>query len=323
MTAEPLDPAVARNDVRMDGVVFFRACASAGTAHRLQPGNYSYCVAIREGRLRLRIDFPAPAEIELAAGDVVAVSGLTPHSFLSVDAGPEVACTVFETLAMSEAAQAPVQLVVGCVPSEALALGSLTLGPILVRPSEHSDLARHLWRAVDMLEDEYAGEAWPDRTLVVRRLAEIMLVNMTRRLMAEREREIGPRSPIVSRQILQAVNAFLDAPERTWTLEQLAREAGMSRSGFADAFKSVTGLTPGRIVSRLRLNQIAHRLASDSLSVEAAAEEAGYSSSAAFVRAFQREFGETPARWRRARIGVAVDRRPARRGRDDARRRAP
>ena len=52
----------------------------------------------------------------------------------------------------------------------------------------------------------------------------------------------------------------------------------------------------------------ARRIAGTTLSVEAAAEEAGYSSSAAFVRAFQREFGETPARWRRARA-LADDRR--------------
>jgi AraC-like DNA-binding protein len=51
--------------------------------------------------------------------------------------------------------------------------------------------------------------------------------------------------------------------------------------------------------------------------VESAAEEAGYSSSAAFVRAFQREFGETPARWRRRRSGGAVSR--ERRNRPNAR----
>ena len=55
----------------------------------------------------------------------------------------------------------------------------------------------------------------------------------------------------------------------------------------------------------LRLGNAQVRL---SLSVEAAAEEAGYSSSAAFVRAFQREFGETPARWRRSRDGTCSSR---------------
>jgi AraC-like DNA-binding protein len=52
----------------------------------------------------------------------------------------------------------------------------------------------------------------------------------------------------------------------------------------------------------MRLTAAARRLTSAALSVEAAASEAGYGSSAAFVRAFQREFGETPARWRRGRL---------------------
>ena len=85
----------------------------------------------------------------------------------------------------------------------------------------------------------------------------------------------------------------------------------MSRTRFAEEFKLVTGQTPARIVSRLRLTAIARRIASTTLSVETAAEEAGYSSSAAFVRAFHREFGETPARWRRGRTSRDTGRRRA------------
>jgi len=102
-------------------------------------------------------------------------------------------------------------------------------------------------------------------------------------------------------QLLLSINAFLRAPELPWTLADLAKAAGMSRTRFAEEFKMVTGQTPARIISRLRLTTIARRIENTTLSVEAAAEEAGYSSSAAFVRAFQREFGETPARWRRSR----------------------
>jgi transcriptional regulator GlxA family with amidase domain len=152
-----------------------------------------------------------------------------------------------------------------------------------------------------MLEDEYADEAQIDRNLVIRRLAETMAINYSRRAFADR------RSPIVAPlepphpQLILSINAFLRAPEQAWTLTDLAKAAGMSRTRFAEEFKLVTGQTPARIISRLRLTTIARRIATTALSVEAAAEEAGYSSSAAFVRAFQREFGDTPARWRRAR----------------------
>jgi AraC-like DNA-binding protein len=58
----------------------------------------------------------------------------------------------------------------------------------------------------------------------------------------------------------------------------------------------------------MRLTAVARQLATaPPLSIDAAAEAAGYGSSAAFVRAFQREFGETPARWRRHRIARSQD----------------
>lgn len=309
-----LDQAAARRDVRMDGVMFFRSSADGAFARSLEPGKFSYCVAVKRGRLQLEIDFPAHSKYGLAAGDVVAVSGLAPHVFRGEEACEATASSIFEKQPMTAVLPAEIELVIGCVPSEALALGSLTVGPIVVRPGEHPDLSRRLWRAIDMLEDEYADASLADRSLVVRRLAEIMLVNMTRGLMADRrgDSDVPPR--VAGRQILQAVNAFLDTPERPWSLGQLARAAGMSRSRFAEEFKAATGQTPGRIVSRLRLTQIAQRLSTEPLSIEAAAEEAGYSSSAAFVRAFQREFGETPARWRRARRGAeTAPHRPAER----------
>jgi AraC-like DNA-binding protein len=154
-----------------------------------------------------------------------------------------------------------------------------------------------------MLEDEYADDSWIDRNLVIRRMAETMLINMSRRVFADRRDPARDAARVpANRQIMHAINAFFAAPERAWTLGDLARTAGMSRTRFAEEFKLVTGQTPGRIISRMRLTTAARRLASAALSVEATASEAGYGSAAAFVRAFQREFGETPARWRRRRL---------------------
>ncbi|MBV8683638.1 MAG: helix-turn-helix transcriptional regulator [Caulobacteraceae bacterium] len=286
-----------RHDVRMDGVFFRRASLHVPFAGALDPGNYSYCVMVREGGLRLETDFPETLAVDLGPGDAIAVSGLVPHVFRSPGAAAVLRAERFETHPMREAAaSAEIELVIGVAPNESLALGSLMVGPIVVRRSEHPDLSRRLWKAVEMLEEEYADASWIDRNLVVRRLAEIMMVNFSRRLFADRRRAGGAPA---SRHVVLAIDAFLREPERAWTLAELARAAGMSRTRFVEEFKLVTGQSPGRIVSRMRLTAAAHRLAREHLSVESAADEAGYSSSAAFVRAFQREFGETPARWRR------------------------
>jgi AraC-like DNA-binding protein len=290
-----------RHDVRMDGVYFVRAEADAMCVKALEPGSFSYCFMVRRGRLRLETDFPVTREFELGPGDALAISGLAPHAFRGPRAGTEPP-SPFELRPMP--APDPgreIDVVLGVAPSEALALGSLIVGPTFVGRVEHPDLSRRLWGAVEMLEDEYADEAQIDRNLVIRRLAETMAINYSRRAFADRrspgEAPLDPPHP----QLILSINAFLRTPEQAWTLTDLAKAAGMSRTRFAEEFKLVTGQTPARIISRLRLTAIARRIVTTTLSVEAAAEEAGYSSSAAFVRAFQREFGETPARWRRAR----------------------
>ncbi len=289
----------------MDGVFFFRTHLEGKFIRALEAGNFSYCVMVRSGRLRLEIDFPRATEIDLHTGDAVALSGLTPHAFVSGVRPQTSEAGRFKRLPMNgDGKNGDVELIVGVAPNEALALGSVLIGPIVVRPSEYPDLSRRLWRAIEMLEDEYADDSWIDRNLVIRRMAETMLINMSRRVLAGRRNDARDTGRIpANRQIMTAINAFFASPDRGWTLDELARTAGMSRTRFAEAFKLVTGQTPGRIISRLRLTAAARRLTSADLSVEAAAFEAGYGSAAAFVRAFQREFGETPARWRRLRLG--------------------
>ncbi|WP_430420957.1 helix-turn-helix domain-containing protein [Phenylobacterium sp.] len=309
-------PDVVRNDVQMDGVYFVRAAADAGSVKALAPGAFSYCVMVRRGRLRLETDFPLTRTYDLGPGDAVAISGLAPHTFRAADAASDRPANGFDLRGVSDPDPGrAVDLFLGVAPSEALALGSLVWGPIFVGHGQHPDLSRRLWRAAEMVEDEYADEAQIDRNLVIRRLAETMAINYSRRAFADRATPSVPPIEPPHPRLIQAINAFLNAPEQAWNLADLAKASGMSRTRFAEQFKLVTGETPARIISRLRLTGVARRMASTALSVEAAAAEAGYSSAAAFVRAFQREFGETPARWRRGRESrdePLARRRPAR-----------
>ncbi len=286
----------------MEGVYFVRAAADALCVKALPPGSFSYCFMVRRGRLRLTTDFPVSRAFDLGPGDAVAISGLAPHAFRAPGAAMQAPVSDFDLRPVIEADPGrDIDVFLGVAPSEALALGSLIWGPTFVGRAQHPDLSRRLWRAVAMLEDEYADDAQIDCNLVIRRLAETMAINYSRRAFADRTAPaLAPQEPPHMR-LIQSINAFLRAPEQDWTLAELAKAAGMSRTRFAEEFKLVTGQTPARIISRLRLTAIARRMAATALSVEAAAEEAGYSSAAAFVRAFQREFGETPARWRRAR----------------------
>lgn len=99
----------------------------------------------------------------------------------------------------------------------------------------------------------------------------------------------------------QALEQIHLAPERRWSVDELARAAGMSRSAFADRFKTLVGETPMHYLTRWRMHLAAHQLRSEGLGVSEAAERVGYESTATFSKAFKRYLGEAPAAYRRGR----------------------
>jgi AraC-like DNA-binding protein len=75
---------------------------------------------------------------------------------------------------------------------------------------------------------------------------------------------------------------------------ELAAEMGSSRSVFAERFLAITGLTPLRYVTELRMRLAAQWIGRDHMPIEAVAHRLGYGSQAAFSRAFKRVIGRPP-----------------------------
>ena len=104
------------------------------------------------------------------------------------------------------------------------------------------------------------------------------------------------RDPRLGRVIL----ALHRDPGRDWTLAELAAEMGASRSAFAERFHAVTGITPVRYLTEMRMRLAADWIGRDGMNVETAAHRLGYGSVAAFSRAFKRVVGRTPSALRGA-----------------------
>ena len=104
---------------------------------------------------------------------------------------------------------------------------------------------------------------------------------------------VGLRDPIVG----QALAALHGAPAEPWTVDRLARAAGLSRSVLADRFTALVGQPPMQYLAMWRM-QLASRLLLDGAQVAAAASAVGYESEAAFSRAFKKLVGESPGTWR-------------------------
>src|SRR5690606_35943663 len=94
---------------------------------------------------------------------------------------------------------------------------------------------------------------------------------------------------------LAELHADVAAP---WTVEALGKRVGLSRSALADRFTRVLGKAPMQYLASWRIQVAAHELRATTKPIAAIAELVGYESDASFTRAFKRELGVSPTRWR-------------------------
>lgn len=102
-------------------------------------------------------------------------------------------------------------------------------------------------------------------------------------------------------RLANALLALHQQPGRDWTVAQLAEQCNTSRSVFAQRFQSTIGMTPLRYVAELRMRLASQWLTLERLPIEEVAQRLGYTSQAAFSRAFKRVTGKTPGLSRQSR----------------------
>ena len=132
------------------------------------------------------------------------------------------------------------------------------------------------------------------------KVADLLFVEAIRRYVEVTPPEgSGWLAAVRDAHIGRALAVLHEDPERAWTLEELAREVALSRSGLASRFNELVGEPPMQYLTRWRLAMAAKALRSSKESVVRIAGRSGYESEAAFSRAFKREFGMPPVAWRR------------------------
>ena len=99
-------------------------------------------------------------------------------------------------------------------------------------------------------------------------------------------------------QLAAAIAAMHGDVSRGWSLEELGKAAGMSRSGFASRFKQVAGVSPMEYLMHWRMQIAADRLRTTSHLILNIANSVGYESDAAFSTAFKKAMGHSPRKYR-------------------------
>lgn len=142
----------------------------------------------------------------------------------------------------------------------------------------------------------------PGGAAVLAKLSEVLFIEVLRLYMTERtEGCTGWLAGVNDRIVGAALNALHKNPAHAWTLDELARTAGSSRSVLAERFQQLVGSSPMQYLTQWRMLLAANLLCRSNAPLANIAENVGYQTDTAFSRAFRREYGAPPAAWRRSR----------------------
>ncbi|MGC1953560.1 MAG: AraC family transcriptional regulator, partial [Gammaproteobacteria bacterium] len=140
----------------------------------------------------------------------------------------------------------------------------------------------------------------PGADAVLERLAEMMFVDTARRYLDSLpEDATGWLAGLRDRYVGRALALLHEYPERPWTIDELGRQVGLSRSALHERFMQFLAQPPMHYLANWRIQVGSRLLRETKRNVASIALDVGYESEAAFSRAFKRLVGLPPGTWRR------------------------
>lgn len=163
-------------------------------------------------------------------------------------------------------------------------------------------MGTHSWLEMtsQLIASEMQAESLGTAALIDR-LAGVLFIQVIRSYVTQLPPDrAGWLGALRDRRIGGALELMHEAPAKTWSIGELAKKVGMSRSAFAGRFKALVGETPMQYLTRWRMHRAAYYLRTEGLTLPQVADRVGYESSATFSKAFKRYIGSAPAAYRRS-----------------------
>ncbi|TKT90418.1 AraC family transcriptional regulator [Dyadobacter frigoris] len=146
----------------------------------------------------------------------------------------------------------------------------------------------------DLIFNELDQEQ-PGSRKIINSLADAIFIHIIRAYLKQSGDGGGFLSALNDERISSVLKMMQYAPEKNWTIEQLSRHAGMSRSSFCIAFKKLVGETPLEYLTNWRMMKAKEILAQGNEKISEVALKVGYQSEAAFSRIFKLKVNQTPS----------------------------
>jgi AraC-like DNA-binding protein len=147
------------------------------------------------------------------------------------------------------------------------------------------------------LFEEVAGDRLGS-AFAIRQHCQLLLLEVLRAYVDQTELPPGWLRMLTDERLRPALGLMHAEPGKPWGLQELAHAAAMSRTSFAERFRTVAGIPPLTYLNRWRMLLAQRALRDSDVRVGSLAIELGYASESAFSTAFKREVGESPLRYR-------------------------
>jgi AraC-like DNA-binding protein len=170
--------------------------------------------------------------------------------------------------------------------------------PPIVHLQKESDKAVLRWSIEQLMAE--LREPQPGGALIAQHLAYTMLLQALRLHLSDGAHgRVSWLFALADKQMGAAITALHEAPSHRWTLQELAKRVGMSRSAFAQRFKATVGESPMEYLTRWRMLLAGDKLVNSRDPVSVISLAVGYESEAAFSTAFKRVMGCSPRQYGR------------------------
>ncbi|MCB9608283.1 MAG: cupin domain-containing protein [Polyangiaceae bacterium] len=295
-----VDPLTELINLLRPKAVFAKAISGAGSwaVRYSEFGEPSFCTVL-EGSCRLAVD--GEAAVSLQTGDFVLLPGTPPFLLSGFEPAEPTHLNPAETRNL------PVEVRHGRLsgdPDVRLLGGyfefdsadAALLVSLLPRVVHVSGVDR-LSTLVRLIADEARAQR-SGSELVLSRLVEVLLIEALRFGSGDQAPQ-GLLRGLADERLAAAIRGMHAEVERSWTIAELAKSAGLSRSAFFDRFMRQVGLAPMSYLLEWRM-ALARDLLRRDISVSEVAERVGYSSSSTFSTAFSRHVGQPPAQYARS-----------------------
>lgn len=299
------------NTAKVESQVFGRSVLSAPWGFQVPPGPQASFHVVALGSCWIHVGGERP--VQLFQGDVFLLPHGSGHSLTSSDSveiTPMSGIEVLDPLV----SEGTCTLIPGPGPKTVLVCGVFRFRrwdthPFLSQlpefihiPAEQNQVAAPLRAVLELLLSESRNPNLAG-TMVVQRLADVMFVHILRTWIAQQGDGIQGWLPSLrDPQVGRSLALIHKEPGRDWNVEELATEAGMSRSAFSKRFTTLVGQSPMAYLTRWRMDLAARLLQDTEDTLFEVARRVGYTSEYAFNRAFKQTHGQPPGQFRRGEV---------------------